>query len=163
LTGSHDKEKINALAKAEVCKKIMKELDKKEDATYDDMKLGLLDETQYQRRILRIREERDENTKQFEHLVLLKSDSGEAALDKMFELATRMKLLWKDMDRQERVELLKKVCSNPTLDALTVEYQLRKPFKRLASWGQNSKWRRERDSTHVFLTRRCETGTTSFR
>ena len=77
---------------------------------------------------------------------LLKSDSGAIALEKMFELAINAKTLWNEMDRLERVELLKKVCSNPTLDMLTVQYQMKKPFARLASMKGFLEWRRERDS-----------------
>jgi hypothetical protein len=72
-------------------------------------------------------------------------DAGMVAVEKMFELAINLKSLWKDMCRQDRVEYLKKVCSNPKLDELTVQYEMKKPFSRLSSWKGFSLWRRERD------------------
>jgi len=65
-----------------------------------------------------------------------------SSVKEVFELAINAKLLWKKLNRQERLEYLKRVCSNQTLDGLTVSYQLEKPFARLASWGENKEWRR---------------------
>ena len=72
LNEDYETQNGQAAANMESCKKTLKELDEKEDATYDDMKRGLLDETQYQRRIRRVRDERDECKERFERLRLLK-------------------------------------------------------------------------------------------
>ena len=146
LVESFEAQKQATQGKLEGHRKALQELEDREDSSYEDMKRGLLDESQYQRRIRRIRDERDETNEQFEYLRLSMSDAGQAAVEKVFELAINLKSLWKDMNRQERVELLKNVCSNPTLDASTVRYEMKKPFARLASWKGFSKWRRERDS-----------------
>lgn len=71
------------------------------------------------------------------------SDEAMASVQKVFELAINAKSLWKSMNREDRLEYLKKVCSNPTLDGLTLQYQLQSPFARLSNWKENSKWRRE--------------------
>ena len=153
LNEDYENQKNQAQANMDICKKTLKELDEKEDATYDDMKRGLLDELQYHRRIRRIRDERDECKELFERLRLLKSDSGVLALEKMFELAITAESEWKDMDRQERVSFLKKVCSNPTLDAVTLRYEMKKPFARLSSMKGFSEWRRRRDSNPRYRLR----------
>lgn len=121
----------------------LKELEDREDGAYKDMKRGLLSEDHYQREIKQIRDERDSYNHQLEHLTLLISDSGKVAIKKMFELAINAKALWKSMNREERVAYLKKVCSNPTLDELTLHYHLQKPFARLISMKGNQMWRRE--------------------
>jgi len=79
---------------------------------------------------------------QLEHLNLLITDSGEFAVQKVLELAIGAKELWKTMNRQERVDYLKNVCSNPTLDDLTLHYRLEKPFEKLAEMKGNRNWRR---------------------
>lgn len=60
---------------------------------------------------------------------------------KVFELAINLKELWKAMDREKRVTYLKRVCSNPTVDSLTLHYHLQKPFERLAKMKGNENWR----------------------
>jgi hypothetical protein len=146
LNESHEQQKGVIQTQLEDCRKHLKALEEREDGTYDDMKKGLLDEGQYQRRIRRIRDERDEYQEQFERLKVSNSETGAQAVKKVFELATEAKSLWKDMDRRERVEYLKKVCSNPKLDVLTVQYEIKKPFARLASWKGFLLWRRGEDS-----------------
>jgi len=123
----------------------LKDLERKEDKLYADYADGVLDKDGHQRQLRRIRDERDALNRQFEDLTLLISDSSKTAVRKMFELATDAKTLWKSMNREERVGFLKKVCSNPTLDELTLHYHLQKPFARIASMKQNSMWRRGRD------------------
>jgi DNA invertase Pin-like site-specific DNA recombinase len=124
----------------------LKSLEEREDAAYTHFKSGVLDETGYRRHIKRIRAERDDYNDQLEQLNFAISDAGMTSVQKVFELAIRAKELWKSMNRPERLEFLKKVCSNQTLEELTVSYQLQKPFARLASWQENKEWRRERDS-----------------
>ena len=145
LKETHAEQQQLVQKQVEVCRSALKELEAKEDRAYDDRDKGVLDDFQYRRRIEKIREERKQCTTQFEHLTLSMTD-GATAVAKMFELAINAKTLWKSMDRQERVAYLKKVCSNPTLEGLTLQYEMKKPFARLASWKGFSKWRREWDS-----------------
>jgi DNA invertase Pin-like site-specific DNA recombinase len=84
----------------------------------------------------------DHFANEIERLTLTISDEAMASVKKVFELAINAKARWKDMTRLQQVEYLKKVCSNPTLDGLTVQYQLQKPFARLAIMKENSDWRR---------------------
>jgi site-specific DNA recombinase len=143
LNEAHEQQKGMIQAQLEECRKYLKALEEKEDSTYDDLKRKLLDESQYERRMRRIRDERDEYQEQFERLKLANSESGAQAVQKVFELAIDAKSLWKEMSRQERVEYLKKVCSNPKMDGLTVQYETQNPFARLSAWKGFCEWRRE--------------------
>lgn len=111
-----------------------------------DYSKGILDDPGYRRQVRRIRAERDDYTEQLEALNIAISDAGMSSVKEVIELAMNAKSLWKGMNRQERLEYLKRVCLNQTLDGLTVSYQLEKPFARLASWGENKEWRRELDN-----------------
>lgn len=121
----------------------LKKLEEREDKIYTDYADGVLDRDGYQRQLRRIRDERDSYNHQLEHLTLHIHESGRSQVEKMFELAINAKTIWKSMDRMERVNYLKKVCSNPTLDALTLHYQLQKPFATLISMKGNEEWRKE--------------------
>lgn len=124
----------------------LRNLEGREDRAYEDFVAGVLNKDTYQRQITRVRDERKHFENEIERLTLLISDEAMISVQKVFELAINAKSLYKSMDRENRLLYLKKVCSNPTLDGLTLHYQLEKPFKRLSSWKENSDWRRMRDS-----------------
>lgn len=107
---------------------------------------GKIGESAYNSFIVDIDGREDHFVNELERLNCDISDAGMTAVKRVFELAINAKDLWKTMNREERLDYLKKVCSNPTLDALTIHYHLEKPFARLASWSENKEWRRERDS-----------------
>lgn len=117
-------------------------LEGKEDEAYDDLKRGLLDDSGYKRQIERIRNDRQHFENEIERLTLTISDEAMVSVKKVFELAINAKELYKAMSRQDRMEYLKMVCSNPTLEGLTLQYQLQSPFARLSNWKENSNWRR---------------------
>jgi hypothetical protein len=152
LNETNEQQKLAMKKQMEGYRLALKDLEKQEDSAYEDMKNGLLEDKQYRRQIQKIRDERDDYNRQLEQLNLSISDAGMVAVKKVFELAINAKTLWNSMDRQERVEYLKKVCSNPTLNDLTLHYQLQKPFARLASWAQNKEWRRRGDSNPQVLS-----------
>ena len=124
----------------------LKKLEQKEDVVYGDYRRGMLDDEGYRRQFRKIREDRDHYNRELERSNLEISDAAMMSVKKMFELAINAKSLWKEMSRHKKLEYLKKVCSNQVLEGLTVEYQLQKPFARLARMKENSKWRRGRDS-----------------
>jgi len=87
-----------------------------------------LNERDYNEQIAEVEEKEDHYARELVRLNCDISDAGMTAVKRVFELAIKAKELWKTMNREERLEYLKKVCSNPTLDALTVHYHLEKPF-----------------------------------
>jgi hypothetical protein len=101
-----------------------------------------LDESGYKRQIERVRSDRRHYENEIERLTLTISDEAMVSVKKVFELAINAKELYKAMNREDRMEYLKMVCSNPTLDGLTLQYQLQSPFARLSNWKEDSNWRR---------------------
>ncbi|GIL17256.1 MAG: hypothetical protein BroJett040_10070 [Oligoflexia bacterium] len=146
LNETHDKQKAAIKKQMEGFRVELRGLEGKEDIAYDDFKRGLLDEIGYRRQIDRIREDRKHYESEIERLTLSISDEAMVSVKKVFELAINAKELYISMNREERLEYLKKVCSNPTLDGLTLQYQLKSPFARLSGWKENQNWRSERDS-----------------
>ena len=144
LNETHEKQKAAIRKQMEGFKLELKNLEGQEDDVYADRKRGILDDAGYHRQIKRVRDDRAHFTREIESLTLAISDEAMVSVQKVFELAINAKSLWKSMERDDRLEYLKKVCSNQTLDELTVHYQLQKPFARLASMKQNSEWRTRR-------------------
>ena len=146
LNETHEKQKQAIRMQMEGFRKALRELEGKEDQFYQHLSNGVLNEAGYKRQIERVRLEREDYTRQIENLNLSISDEGMISAKKVLELAINAKSLWKSMERPQRLEYLKKVCSNQTLDGLTVRYELQKPFARLAAWKESDEWRRVRDS-----------------
>ena len=142
LNETHEKQKAAIKKQMEGYRVELRGLEGKEDSAYQDLKKGLLDETSYQRQIDRVRKDRQHFENEIERLTLTISDEAMVSVKKVFELAINAKELYKSMNREDRLEYLKKVCSNPTLDGLTLQYQLQSPFERLSNWKENSKWRK---------------------
>jgi hypothetical protein len=121
-------------------------MDSREDELYGDLKRGVLDDAGYRRQLERIRNDRQHFANEIERLTLTISDEAMVSIEKVFELAINAKELYKSMSHIDRIEYLKRVCSNPTLDGLTLQYQLQSPFARLSNWKENTEWRSLRDS-----------------
>ena len=126
--------------KDETLKDRIKGLEEKEDRLYEDFTNGLLDEVSYKRHLKRTKEEKQEleNTYKAENSMserdfLKRSES-------LLELANSAESLWKTRSHQERLDLIKKVCSNVSLNGLSVRYSLRKPFATLSEMSKKSEW-----------------------
>ncbi len=143
LDEAMDKQRRAIKKQMEGFREALKSLEGKEDFIYDHFTSGILDKEGYQRQVNKVRAERADHAHQIEQLTLLINDVSNEAIKKVFELAINAELRWKMKDRLERLEYLKRTCSNPTLDALTLHYQLQKPFERLAKMKGTSNWRRE--------------------
>ena len=146
LNETHEKQRAAIKKQMEGFRLELRGLEGCEDRAYHDFTSGVLDKAAYQRQIKRIRDDRKHFEDEIERLTLAISDEAMVSVQKVFELAINAKSLWKSMERADRLEYLKMVCSNQALDGLTVQYQLQKPFARLALWKENKEWRRDRDS-----------------
>ena len=142
LNETHHKQKAAIKLQMEGFRNELKGLEGKEDELYRDLKKGVLNESGYERQIARVRSDRQHYTNEIERLTLTISDEAMVSVKKVFELAINAKELFKSLSREDRVEYLKKVCSNPRLDGLTLQYQLKSPFKRLSDWKEKQDWRR---------------------
>lgn len=142
LNETHEKQKAAIKKQMEGFRIELLNMDGKEDELYNDLKRGVLDDSGYKRQIERIRNDRQHSANEIERLALTISDEGMVSIEKVFELAIGAKELYKSMSRVDRIEYLKRVCSNPTLDGLTLQFQLQSPFARLSVWKENQNWRR---------------------
>lgn len=152
LNETHDKQKAAIRKQMEGFRVELRGLEGKEDIAYDDFKRGLLDDRGYRRQIDRVREDRKHYESEIERLTLTISDEAMVSVKKVLELAINAKELYISMNREDRLAYLKKVCSNQTLDGLTLQYQLKSPFARLSDWKENQNWRRVRDSNPPHIT-----------
>lgn len=109
---------------AEGHRNVLKDLETKEDHLRDMFVDGLLDKEGYNRGITQFRKERDHYNYQLETLNVAISDANHVAVKRVLELAINAKSLFKIMSKEEKLEYLKMVYSNPTLDKLSLEYQL---------------------------------------
>ena len=98
-----------------------------------------IDEKTYQEQMDYIDHEEDRYTDQLEALQLQIKEEGQKSVERVFELAINAKSIWKKASTEEQVATLKKVCSNPVLEGLTLRYQLQKPFELLARMKKDSK------------------------
>lgn len=146
LDASFEKQKIAIKKQMDGFRNVMQEVREQRRNTVNLFTTGKLAQADYEDQITLLEKREDDCTNQLEHLNLLINDAGRGAVQKVLELAINAKELWKSMNRIERVNYLKKVCSNPTLDDLTLHYRLEKPFEKLAEMKGKPNWRRRRDS-----------------
>ncbi len=88
----------------------------------------------------------------FEKLKLMNSaiyDEAAETAKSIVELSKDAKRLWDQRSFDEKVDFLKMLLSNPKLDGLNIEYDLKKPFQNIMNLSENEKWWPEVDA---FLT-----------
>ncbi len=121
----------------------LKELDTRRDSLVDMMLSRQIDKELFDQQLERIRFNRDSLVEQLEtHQKSLTSALMETAKT-ILELATSAKSLWVSKSPQERREFLDLILSNPTLDGLTVRFELKKPFAvliKMAEKSENVEW-----------------------
>ena len=116
----------------------LKGLQARREELYEHFTTGLLDELTY-RRVLKKTNKEISELKEKMHETTADSRSILDSAESLLELSKELKTLWKLMPDAERLIVLKKLCSNPSLNGTSVEYHLRKPFKILAEIKKNRK------------------------
>ena len=149
-----DKYRMANKKKYDDYRKVLSALDLEQDEAYADMKKNVIEESQYQRVIEKIKESRRYYTGLIEKCSDTIIDSHNRTTQKIIELATNAESLWNSRSVVEKVEFLKQVVSNPVLDGPTIRYDLQKPFAVLAEMSQESDWRSQRDSNSCILRER---------
>jgi DNA invertase Pin-like site-specific DNA recombinase len=79
----------------------------------------------------------------FEKLKLMNSaiyDEAAETAKSIIELSKDAKRLWDQRSFDEKVDFLKLLLSNPKLDGLNIEYDLKKPFQNIVNLHENKKW-----------------------
>ena len=149
LNKMHEQSKEASRKQSAAYREALKGLERQEDRLYLDLRSDVIDDDGYGRRLRKIREERD-------HLSRLLECNSEAINDvftetakSIIELAIDAKSLWKNALPVERLSYLKKICSNQTLDGVTISYQLQKPYLEISGMSEmkeNQEWRTRKDS-----------------
>lgn len=124
----------------------LEELDLRQDSFVNLLADGTIDKQTYKRNAEKIIEERSHLILQLEQL---QKGLTSAVLDSaktVLELAKSMKSIWKGMTIQERKEALDYVVSNPILNGVNIQFNLRKPFGVLIEMKQKEKWCDRKDS-----------------
>jgi site-specific DNA recombinase len=129
LNAEHSKDYHEARRLLDACRASQSALEAKEDAAYDNLESGILDELGYRRQIQRLREQRAELRKTEEHLQRALKGAYRMTAETILELATRAETLWKTRKPSERRAFIEKLCSNQGLRGKVLEFQLRRPFK----------------------------------
>lgn len=107
-------------------------LEVQEDQLYSDLRSGILDDDQYRRMLARIRAQRADYNLQLAHAQESVTKAYMKTANRIIELAIRAKSLWEKRSPQERRDMIEMVLSNPALEGQNLQYDLTKPFARLA-------------------------------
>lgn len=124
----------------------LKALEDEEDQIYEYFRQGILDDDSYKRNFKRVRQERAQFTNLMERAQL---DINGAALETaktILQLATNAESLWKLQSPEERRLLLDDLLYNPTLDGLSMRYEIVKPLRTLSEMKQDRNWRIRRQA-----------------
>ena len=122
---------------------------KKEDELYDHWMSGLLSKEAYGRHLEKIKLERENLENSLIALENADNRQIEHGAKFLLELCKRAKSAWNKGDSEERLGLVKRVCSNFRVDGASLRYDLRRPFQILAQIKLNEgdqKWWGRQDS-----------------
>lgn len=120
----------------------LKALERKEDQIYDDFRTGVLDDESYRRQFQRVRDERSHFTKLMKRAQIDINGAALETVKTILQLATNAESLWKLRSPEERRLLLDDLLYNPTLDGLSVRYEIIKPLRTLSEMKQDQSWRK---------------------
>ena len=126
-----------------------------EDAAYVDFRQGILDAQGYERQVGKVRAERDRFTYLLENAQVVITKAGMETAKTIIELANTAKSLWKDATEEERMQIIKRLLSNPVLDGPTVRYEIKKPLLVISEMAKNSVWRPHGDSNPGYRRERA--------
>lgn len=129
-------------------------LDEKRDKFVDLLASSVIDQEEYKRQSERLKDERRYYTELLKQSQCSISDAWKVTAQRVFELAMNAKSLWNQGSVEQRLEILKTVCSNPTLEGASVRYEIRKPFATVAEMAKKEDWRPLRDSNSCLLRER---------
>lgn len=136
-------EKARAAIKKQMAdyREALKAIESEEDNLYRDFKRGLIpSEDSYRRQLKHVRNERLRFTHLLEQAQLQLNDAVLETAQSILELAMNAKSRWLKLEASERRSMLDKILSNPTLDGVTVRYEMKKPFAIVSRMASSSNW-----------------------
>lgn len=154
LNTSHKKVVSSGARKIADLKDRIKALEMSEDKAYENMTAGVLDAEGFKRQVARFREERKTLTNQIYSVEdQMKGSYRETALSTL-ELCKDAKSLYFSQSAEERANFVKRLCQNPTMEGVSVRYEIKKPFSVLAKMASLVNWRSLGDSNPRYLRER---------
>lgn len=150
----HHKAKEARRAEMKEFKIGLQELEDQEDRLYDDLTNGVLDSDGYRRQIDRVRLKRRDYTELLEQAQEEIDDEFLKVSRDLVELCIGAKSQWNSENVEDRIKLLKRICSNQVLDGVRVRYSVRKSLAILGRMSKREDWRPLRDSNSCLLRER---------
>ena len=132
----------------------LEQIEEKKNKVFDLYLAGNLDQADYKKQNQRVLDEKGYYAHLLAQANSSMSDVWKLAAQNIFELAKSAKTLWKEGSVEQRMNILKALCSNPSLDGASIQYDLKKPFVTLEEMGQKEDWRSQRDSNSCILRER---------
>jgi hypothetical protein len=105
-----------------------------------------IDAEAYQRQVGRFRDERKSLNQQIHAIQSEMNGVFRETAQTTLELCKEAKSLYNSRSVPERAEFIKRLVSNPRLNGLNIEYDLKKPFGVLAKITKNENWCARGDS-----------------
>ena len=115
-------------------------LEKKISQLVELLSTGAIDKFAYDLKYKTITDDHLDLRRKLEQSQLAITDGFMETAQTILELAIDAKQLWKIQNEYERLDFLKKVCSNPVLNSTTIEYDLKKPYSILSKMRENQEW-----------------------
>lgn len=122
------------------------ELQERENRLIDMLMDGKIHQDSFDNRLKRIRADRDSLYQQIEEKTLSLTSAVVESCKSVLELASQAKSLWNSIPASERKKVLDRILSNPVLNGVNVEFNLRKPFRILKEMRGDTEWCARQDS-----------------
>ena len=126
-------------------KESLKELEGHENKLFDLRIQGNINQEDFEKQLARIRTNRDGLTDQLATLQKGLTSAVMETAKTVLELSTSAKTLWNIRPAEERRVMLDKLLSNPILNGVSIQFELKKPFAVLVQMTENVSWCAERD------------------
>lgn len=118
----------------------LKKIEQREDRAYDDMFANIVDPEGYKRIVQRLRAEKLRVNQAIETAQSKISGNSRENATSVIELCKHAKELYLSRSLVERRFFLERLVSNPILNGVTIEFDLKKPFNTLAEIITNGEW-----------------------
>ena len=146
-TDSDERQKIKI-------KNALNDIGKRKIKLYEDLSSGLLDELTYRRLLKKVNEDEVQLEKRKKDFASQNSEQILKNAESILELCKELKSLWVQMPEGKKLEVVKRLCSNPRLNGRSIEYDLKKPFeilRKLSNFPTGEIWCPWRESNpHAF-------------
>lgn len=117
-----------------------------EDKLFSMRLNGEIDKETFDVQLNRIRKDRNFVIQQIENLQLSLTSVVMETVQSILELAKNAKSFWNSQPVEEKKKVLEMILSNPVLDGINIQYDLKKPFAILKEMKGNDEWRTRHDS-----------------